>query len=185
MRPGVSRATSLSTKPSSISVLPHPWPRRSARNPYLIVLRSLTKFYALSGIRIGYGVFHRSVAERIRVCKEPWTVNTLAQVAAAMVLEDTAYQKASRETMEREKSFVEAEFQKMGITFIPSAANYYLLKVGQGAPKMVAALERKGILVRHCANFIGLDPTYIRVAVRSRLENERLLKEMAEICAGS
>jgi len=156
-----------------------------ARNPYLIVLRSLTKFYALSGIRIGYGVFYPSVAEKIRACKEPWTVNSLAQVAGVAVLEDTAYQKASRETMEREKSFVEAGFKKMGIAFIPSAANYYLLKVEHGAAKTVAALEQKGILVRNCASFVGLDQTYIRVAVRSRAENERLLKEMADICAGS
>lgn len=155
-----------------------------ARNPYLIVLRSLTKFYALSGIRIGYGVFHPSVAEKVRACKEPWTVNSLAQAAGAAVLEDTAYQKASREMMEREKSFVEAGLKKIGVTFIPSAANYYLLRV-PGAARTVAALERKGILVRDCASFSGLDPTYIRVAVRSRLENERLLKEMAVICAGS
>ena len=156
-----------------------------SRNPYLIVLRSLTKFYALSGLRIGYGVFYPSVAEKIRACKEPWTVNTLAQCAAAAVLEDTAYQKASRETMEREKSFVEAGFKRMGIAFVPSAANYYLLKVEHGAAKTVAALEEKGILVRDCSSFVGLDGTYIRVAVRSRLENERLLKEMADICAGS
>ena len=156
-----------------------------ARNPYLIVLRSLTKFYALSGIRIGYGVFYPSVAEKIRACKEPWTVNSLAQCAGVAVLEDTAYQKASRETMEREKSFVETGFKKIGIDFIPSAANYYLLKVEHGAAKMVAALEQKGILVRNCASFVGLDQTYIRVAVRSRAENERLLKEMADICAGS
>jgi threonine-phosphate decarboxylase len=156
-----------------------------ARNPYLIVLRSLTKFYALSGIRIGYGVFYPSVAEKIRTCKEPWTVNSLAQVAGVAALEDTAYQKASRETMEREKSFVERGFKEIGIDFIPSAANYYLLKLGRGAAKTVAALESKGILVRNCASFVGLDRTYIRVAVRSRLENERLLKEMADLCAGS
>ncbi len=156
-----------------------------ARNPYLIVLRSLTKFYALSGIRIGYAVFHPSVAERIRACKEPWTVNSLAQAAGVAVLEDSAYQKASRETMEREKSFMEAGLKRIGIPFIPSAANYYLLKVEQGAGRMAAALEEKGILVRDCASFKGLDGTYIRVAVRSRQENERLLEEMAEICAGS
>ncbi len=103
-----------------------------ARNPYLIVLRSMTKFYALSGLRIGYGVFHPSVAEKVRAYKEPWTVNSLAQAAGAAVLEDTAYQKASREMMEREKSFVEAGLQKIGITFIPSAANYYLLRVARG-----------------------------------------------------
>ncbi len=156
-----------------------------ARNPHLIVLRSLTKFYALSGIRLGYGVLHPSVAERIRAYKEPWTVNSLAQCAGVAALEDTAYQRASRETMEREKSFMEAELKKMGIPFVPSAANYYLLRVEHGAASAVAALEGKGILVRHCANFAGLDETYIRVAVRSRLENERLLKEMGEICAGS
>jgi len=151
-------------------------------NPYLIVLRSMTKFYALSGLRIGYAAFHPSLAQRIRACKEPWTVNSLAQHAGIAVLEDRAYQEASREFMEREKLFVEAGFRKMGIDFIPSRANYYLLRLRQ-APRMPAALEQKGILVRDCSSFTGLDNTYIRVAVRSRAENERLLTEMAGICA--
>ncbi len=152
-----------------------------ASNPWLIVLRSLTKFYALSGIRLGYGVFHPSVAEKMRVCKEPWTVNSLALAAGLASLEDVSYGKASLEAMEREKSFLEEALGKAGIEFVPSAANYYLLRI-PGKPHAAAALEQKGILVRQCENFASLDPSYIRTAVRSRAENERLVKELAGLC---
>ena len=101
------------------------------RNPYLIVLRSLTKFYALSGIRMGYGVFHPSVAEKIRAFKEPWTVNSLAQAAGVAVLEDIAYRKPPGGDGEG-KIVRGSGVRKMGILFIPSAANYYLLEVEQG-----------------------------------------------------
>jgi threonine-phosphate decarboxylase len=153
-------------------------------HPSLIVLRSMTKFYALSGLRIGYGLFHPSVAGRIRAYKEPWTVNSLAQAAGLAVLEDGPYQEASREAMEREKVFMEEGLRKIGIPFIPSRANYYLLKVKDG-PQVAALLEKKGILVRDCSSFGGLDRTYVRVAVRGRADNQRLLKEMAVICTPS
>ena len=139
-----------------------------ARNPYLIVLRSLTKFYALSGIRIGYGVFHPSVAEKIRACKEPWTVNSLAQVQGSRSLKTPPTRRSRGRRWSGKNRLWKAGFTKMGIAFIPSAANYYLLKVEHGAANPVAALEREGILVRDCASFAGLDRTYIRVAVRSR-----------------
>ena len=152
------------------------------RNPWLVVFRSMTKFYALAGLRIGYGVFHPSLVERIKAYKEPWTVNALAQYAGSAVLEDRVYEEASRKAMEREKFFMEAGLARIGIHFLPSRVNYYLLKVDRGR-EVAAALEKKGILVRDCSSFDGLDGTYLRVAVRSREENERLLSEMAEVCA--
>ena len=150
-------------------------------NPYLIVIRSMTKFYALSGLRIGYGVFPRSIVDTIRQYKEPWTVNTLAQKAGVAVLGDKPYQKTSLKTMRQEKLFIEKSLMNAGIDFIPSRANFYLLrtKKAQGA---IAALERKGILVRNCLNFIGLDDTYIRLAVRSKKENLILMKEIIKLC---
>jgi threonine-phosphate decarboxylase len=153
-----------------------------AGNPYLIVLRSMTKFYALSGLRIGYGLFHPSVSPRIRAHKEPWTINSLAQAAAVAALDDEPYRRRSLEVMSREKLFLERGLTGLGIPFVPSRANYYLLRPRK-ARHMRLALEEKGILVRDCSNFTGLDETYLRVAVRSRRENAILLKEMAGICA--
>ncbi len=152
------------------------------RNPFLAVLRSMTKFYALSGLRIGYGVFHPDTAARIMAYKEPWTVNAIAQAAGAAVLEDRAFEEASLVAMEREKAYLEAGLAAIGIPFVPSRANYYLLKMGRSG-EIAAAMEKRGILVRDCASFAGLSGSYLRIAVRSRQENERLLSEMADVCA--
>jgi threonine-phosphate decarboxylase len=158
--------------------------REVATNPYLIVIRSMTKFYALSGLRIGYGVFHPTVASRIRAYKEPWTVNSLAQTAAFAALDDDVYQKDSIEAMTREKTFLENGLTRLGIRFTPSRANYYLIRLAK-AQELREGLERKGILVRDCSNFAGLDATYLRIAVRSRSENRLLLKELADLCEPS
>lgn len=150
-------------------------------NPYLAVLRSMTKFYALPGLRIGYGVFHPEMAGRVMAYKEPWTVNALAQEAATAVLEDAAFEENSLAVMDEEKSYLEAGLARVGIDFVPSRANYYLLKV-DGGREVASTLEQKGIMVRDCSSFAKLDGTYLRIAVRSRHENERLLSELADIC---
>lgn len=151
-------------------------------NSNLIVLRSLTKFYALSGLRIGYGIFPDGVIQRIRAHKEPWTINTLAQMAAVTAIRDRAYQQRTTEVISAEKGFLEQGFQGLGIEFFPSSVNYYLLRNPRGS-EITSELRKKGILVRDCSNFIGLDGSYMRVAVRSRNENSRLLKELGELCA--
>lgn len=153
-------------------------------NAYLIVLRSMTKMFALSGLRVGYTVLHPSLIETVRAYKEPWTVNSIAQAAGIAVLEDRQYEEASLAAMRVEKAFMEEGFARLGMHFIPSRANYYLLRL-QKAQEMRTALEQKGILIRDCSNFPGLDGTYVRIAVRSRRENKILLKEMAGICAPS
>lgn len=156
--------------------------REVENNPYLIVLRSLTKFYALAGLRIGCVVFHLSLAARMAACKEPWTVNTLAQKAGIAALEDGPFREASLDAMKKEKEFVEEELRRIGVSFVPSRANYYLIKPGR-ARDLRCALEERGILVRDCSGFPGLDGSYLRIAVRSRRENSILMREMADICA--
>lgn len=151
-------------------------------NPCLIVVRSMTKFYALSGLRIGYAVLHPSVYRLVLPYKEPWTVNALAQKAAIEVTKDISFQKASLAAMAEEKAFVEGELKKLAIEFVPSRANYYLLRLDRALEKK-AALEKKGILVRDCSNFAGLGQGFLRIAVRSRRENEILMEEMGRICA--
>jgi len=149
-------------------------------NPYLIVLRSMTKFYALTGLRLGYGVFPKHLTDRLKEYKEPWTVNNLAQRAAVVALKDRVYRNETFRLIEEEKRFLENGFKKLGIEFFHSDANFYLLKLNN-AKEIYQMLKKKGILVRDCSNFRGLDSTYIRVAVKSHSENTILIKELTAI----
>jgi threonine-phosphate decarboxylase len=148
--------------------------------PNVIVLRSLTKFYALTGLRIGYAVLSGELLAAINEFREPWTVNNLAQAAARAAFDDQKYIEETEAHMAKEKEYLENAFQGHGITFYPSSANFYLLKLDR-ASAIVSKLRGRGILVRSCSNFWGLDDSYIRVAVRSHEHNELLLKELAEL----
>jgi len=149
---------------------------------HLIVLRSLTKFYALSGLRIGYGVFPASLMGLMKKHKEPWTINLLAQQAGIAAINDTVYQRKTISSIAEGKRFVEQGLSTLGIEYLPSAVNYYLLRSGQ-AQEIVESFRKKGILVRSCSNFAGLDDSYLRIAVRSLEDNAVLLKELARTCA--
>lgn len=144
------------------------------KNPYLIVLRSMTKFYALPGLRLGCGVLPLQVLNIIKQYKEPWTVNALAQKAGIVALNDTAYKKQTMELIKREKRFLEDNFKKIGINYFDASANFYLLKIAD-ADKIYHNLLSKGVLVRMCSHFKGLGGSYIRVAVKTRKQNMRLI----------
>lgn len=154
----------------------------AARNSHLIVLRSLTKYYALSGLRVGYGVFPKALAVLAKNHKEPWTVNSLAQEAGIAAIHDRVYQEKTAVVIQEGKQFLEKGLRNLGIEYVPSAANYYLMRL-QKAQEVIASLRKKGLLVRDCSNFPGLDGSFVRVAVRSRAENAVLLKELARSCA--
>jgi threonine-phosphate decarboxylase len=149
-------------------------------NPYLIVLRSLTKFYALSGLRIGYAVTHPELSGAIKRIKEPWTINTLAQLAGVAALRDVDYATKTFRIIEEEKAHLETGLKRIGITYYPTCINFYLLKL-ENAGDAVSNLRTKGILVRDCSNFRGLNNSHIRIAVRSRSENGRLLRELEKL----
>lgn len=155
-----------------------------SKNDHVIVLRSLTKFYALSGLRVGYGVFPKEIAEEMKNYKEPWSVNTLAQKAGIAAINDSEYGTRTMAFMEKENSFLQNEFDRLGIEWVPSAANYYLFRM-KNARETIASLRSKGILVRACSNFVGLDDSYIRIAVKTREDNAVLLKELESLCAAS
>ena len=150
-------------------------------NPYLIVIRSMTKFYALAGLRVGFGVFHEQIIERIKEFREPWTINNLAQAAAITALEERGYTEDTFELIRTEKEYIEKELGLLNIKFFPSAVNYYLLKIAD-ADNVISELRDKGILVRDCSNFKGLGAGYIRIAVKSHKDNEMLIKELVELC---
>ncbi|MBF0507057.1 MAG: threonine-phosphate decarboxylase [Nitrospirae bacterium] len=147
-------------------------------NPYIIVLRSLTKFYALSGLRVGYGVFPLKLIDTMRKHKEPWTVNTLAQVAGIASLKDESYKADTFKIIKTEKKTLEDGFRLLEIPYFPSAANFFLIQLDK-AQDVINSLFEKGILLRDCSNFRNLGGAYARIAVKSNRDNMRLLKELA------
>ncbi|OPY75905.1 MAG: Threonine-phosphate decarboxylase [Syntrophorhabdus sp. PtaU1.Bin153] len=160
--------------PSSQSVV-----KNVEANPYLMVLRSMTKFYALPGLRVGYGVFPVKIAELLRTYQAPWTVNTLAQVAGIAALDATGYREETLRVVGEQKQVLENGFRGLGVDFTPSVANYYLLAI-PAAQQIATFLEHRGLLVRNCANFRRLDHSYLRIAVKSSNHNMLLLHYLEE-----
>ena len=154
--------------------------RDVADNPYLIVLRTMGNFYSLGGLRLGYGVFPRHLADKLREFKEPWTVNSLSQRAAVEALRDRVFREETFVLMRQEKRFLEKSFRKLGLDFFPSDTNFYLLKMNS-ADEVIRTLKTKGILLRDCSNFRGLDGTYLRVAVKSHKDNTMLVGELTAL----
>jgi threonine-phosphate decarboxylase len=109
-------------------------------------------------------------------------VNSLAQKAAAAALKDNVYRKESITVIRQEKAFLEKSFRKMGITFFPSDANFYLVKTAVVA-EACRLLRSKGILVRDCSDFQGLDSSHMRIAVKSHRENTAFIRELTKIVA--
>ena len=151
-----------------------------AYNPYLIVIRSLSSFYALPGLRIGYGVFPEHLLARLKDHRGPWTVNSLSQRAAVVALKDRVFRKASLKVIAEEKRFIEKNFNKIGLEFFNSDAHFYLVKM-DNANEICRQLRTKGILVRNCESFKGLDSSYIRISVKSHRENTMLIKALTSI----
>ncbi len=155
------------------------------RLPNLIVLRSMTKFYAIPGLRLGYAVAAPEIAGQIRGMLLPWSVGSLAQAAGIAVLDDRAYAEKTRETVARLRESLMRELSALGgLSVFPSAANYLLVRLGPeqiNARELAARLLSRRIAIRVCDNYRGLDGTYFRLAVRTEEENRVLLSEMAEI----
>lgn len=152
---------------------------QAVKSKKIVVLRTLTKFFALPGLRIGYLVAHKEIIRRLKKCQPPWNVNALAQLAGERMLPDQDYSKKTYELIEKERSFLLQRIERMaGLKAHPSRANFILVKIENKkltSARLVKKLLRQGILVRDCANFRGLGNKFIRVAVRTHKENLKLI----------
>lgn len=149
-----------------------------------IVLRSLTKFYALPGLRLGCAVAAPGIIERLAGLIPPWSVGTLAQAAGVAALADDGYRERTLRLISEEREFLAAGLAALpGVRPFPSAANYLLAELTSGlsATTLREWLLPHRILIRDCANFPGLNDRFFRVAVRSRRENERLLATLGAL----
>lgn len=148
----------------------------------LIVLRSLTKFYALPGLRIGYVCASPALSQQIRQRQAPWSVNSLAQSAALTALQDETFRRQTLQWLENERSFLQQALREKGYRVYPGEANFLLVyhPLFQIEREWVRLAEQ-GIFIRDCRSFALLDGHFFRIAVRTRRENERLLAALPQM----
>lgn len=149
-----------------------------------IVLRSMTKFYALPGLRVGYAVASERLALRMESLRGPWSVNTPAQFAGVAALTDTGYVRRTVNYVAGEREFLAQGMTAVGgLQPYPSVANYLLVTTREGntATELRKELLKRFILIRDCSNFEGLNNRFFRVAVRTREENIKLLEALRVI----
>lgn len=143
----------------------------------VLVLRSMTKDFALAGLRLGYAIGQREVIAALMRVRPPWSVNGLAQAAGVAALREMAWLTSSMQELARSKAVLVGELAALKLPTVPSATHFFLVRVGDGA-----AFRRKlmfeYVLARDCASF-GL-PAYVRIAVRKPAENARLLTVIQE-----
>ncbi|HTM48605.1 MAG TPA: aminotransferase class I/II-fold pyridoxal phosphate-dependent enzyme [Bryobacteraceae bacterium] len=158
---------------------------RTAEFPRLLVLRSLTKFYALPGLRVGALVGHPDTVAPLARLRPPWAVNTLAEQAALAALDDRGHAEATRQFVQQERAWLLQEVAAMpGARSWPPEANYIYIEIPYAAALVRFAAQRN-ILIRDCTGWPGCEGSGIRVAVRRRWENERLLAVWREfLCEG-
>jgi threonine-phosphate decarboxylase len=147
-------------------------------HPRMVVLRSLTKFYAMPGLRIGYLLGASKVVDQLKDRQPPWSVNSLAQEVSRAVLQDDAYAMKSRAFMKNERSrFVRGLRSLSGLRVYSSVANFVLIELPAtiSAGVMTDRLASERLLVRDCSTLPGMTTQMIRVAIRTAKENRRLV----------
>ncbi|MGB9797048.1 MAG: histidinol-phosphate transaminase [bacterium] len=161
--------------PNSLSFL------REGRD--VIVLRTFSKVYGLAGLRIGYGVAKEETIQALEHTREPFNVNYLAQIAAAAALDDEEHLRRTRETIWEGKNNLYERFKEMGLFYIPTQANFIFLDVGRDSREVFQALLREGVIVR-TGDIFGY-PTFLRVSIGTREQNERLVEAMRKVLGGA
>ena len=151
--------------------------KQAGKLPHLLLVRSLTKFFAMPAL-----------VKNMNAHKDVWNVNLLAQAAGVAVLEDYEYQETTRKyLLEAAPAFVRTVAKLPGVLrVLPPCVNFVLvhMKTPGDAARVITGLKKRGILVRDCANFTGLEPGWIRLAVRRLEDNQRLFQAWRDIYAG-
>jgi L-threonine-O-3-phosphate decarboxylase len=149
--------------------------------PNLVILRSLTKFYSLPGLRLGYAIAHPERLRRWQSWRDPWPVNTLAAAAAVAVVQDKEFQEQTWAWLPPARNQLFAGLaSKPGLQPLESAANFLLVESQQSSSQLQQnLLKNHQIFIRDCLSFPELGDRYFRVAVRSWSDNQRLLEALS------
>ena len=159
----------------------------SARNlvsEKITVVQSLTKIFAIPGLRLGFAVAEKNLAEKLNAAKDVWNVNFLAQKAGVAALSDEKFLQVTKSYLQIEKKYFVERLKKIPhLQVFEPTANFVLLKfdTAELAQTVLKKLRQEKILLRNCENFVGLDGRFLRSAIRSHEENLKLLDTLEKI----
>ena len=151
---------------------------REGRN--VCVLRTFSKAYGLAGLRIGYGLASPQVAAILQKARQPFNANSMAQAAALAAMNDTEHVAKTMQTNREGLAYYEQAFAARGLEYVPSAANFVLVKVGDG-DDLFAKMLRKGVIVRAMSGYKL--PEWVRISIGTMPENERCIEVLDEVLA--
>jgi histidinol-phosphate aminotransferase len=147
----------------------------------VVLMRTFSKIQGLAGLRIGYGLATREIADLLQRARQPFNANSIAQAGAIAGLADIDHQQKTRTLTDEGRARLESAFGKMELKYVPSAANFVLVNVGDGG-EVFKRLMQKGIIVRSMVSYHL--PAYIRVSVGTADQNERFLRELPAALQG-
>jgi histidinol-phosphate aminotransferase len=145
----------------------------------LFVMRTFSKAYGLAAIRVGYAIADEEAIDLLNRVRQPFNTNMVAQVAAKAALEDSAHLETVLKENKDGKEFLYAEFEKLGLSYVPTQANFILVKVGEGE-KVFNELLKKGVIVRYLGPGLA---EYVRVSIGTKEENEIFIAKLKEVLA--
>ncbi len=148
----------------------------------LILLRTFSKIYGLAGLRIGYGIAAPELASALEKIRQPFNANLLAQTAALAALDDDAHVRRTRQNNFAGLEFFAQAFRQLKLEYVPSFANFILVRVGDGE-KVFGAMQRQGVIPRPMGGYQL--PEWIRISVGTPAENARCLAALTGALAGS
>ena len=153
---------------------------------HVFLVHSLTKIFAIPGLRLGFGVFPQAWAKKVEGAKDCWNVNNLAQAAGIAALDDKEYLKKSKILVKEYRDNFYKELASIkAIKIYPSEVNFLLLDIkntGMTSAQLCSEMAKHSVLLRDCANYHGLDDGYVRVAVRNKAENREFTNILKKVC---
>lgn len=153
--------------------------KKLLNSKHLVLLKAFTKLYGMAGVRLGYCLCtDTALLEQMQAAGQPWAVSSLAQAAGLAALDETAYVEQVRTLIAQQRPILRDGLRALGLRVLDGKANYLLF---QGPETLGETLRQKGIVLRSCANYPGLDGSWYRTAVRTEPENEQFLQTLAEV----
>ena len=151
----------------------------------LFIIRAFTKFFAIPGLRLGYGIFFdKENIFKVNAKKEPWSVNSLAEIAGTYVVDDLEYIKKTENWIQLEKKYMFEQLSKIKeLEVFETEVNFILAKIkkGMNSKKLQEKMLEHGILIRDASNFIFLNKNFFRLAIKDRRNNDFVLEKLSLI----
>lgn len=151
---------------------------RSGERANLLLMRTFSKIYGLAGLRIGYGIGHPELIAAMEKVRQPFNLNAICQAGALAALDDVKHVERTRRNNTRGLRLFAREFRRLQLEFVPSAANFVLVRVGDGA-RVFDEMQRLGVIVRPMGGY-GL-PEWIRISIGTPKENQRCLETLRQV----